>query len=119
MTKWLLLMAGAAFGAVLRQLINMALDGKTAIEMPTATLAVNILGSFLLSVAMVTVPPRYQLAVMTGFCGAFTTMSAVGQNFLLIADAGRFAFALGYAVLNLALSISAAALGRTLALRLA
>jgi fluoride exporter len=95
---------GAAAGSVLRYLAGHVLDRR----LPWGTLAVNVLGSFLLGAISALRPGEQALALVgTGFCGGFTTYSAFAVR----------AHALGprrgttYAVLTLVLSLAACALG--------
>ena len=66
-------------GCVARYLVGLAVGRR---EFPYATLAVNLLGSFLiafvLELALVRrdVPANLQLALTTGFMGGFTTYSS-------------------------------------------
>jgi CrcB protein len=70
--------AGGA-GCVARYLVALAV-GRRAF--PLATLAVNIIGSFLiafifeLAAGRKDIPPNLQLALTTGFLGGFTTYSS-------------------------------------------
>ena len=70
----LLVAVGAALGAPARLLAARGLDGRT----PWGTLLVNLLGSALLGWLVGHGVEGRPLALLgTGFCGAFTTYSAV------------------------------------------
>jgi fluoride exporter len=70
----LLVALGAALGAPLRFLAGHHLDEDFA----TGTLLVNLAGSFLLGLFSALSLTGHQLAFLgTGFCGAFTTYSAL------------------------------------------
>ncbi len=87
----LLVAVGAALGAPSRLLVAHFLDGRT----PWGTLGVNLLGSALLGWLVGHGVDAHPLALLgTGFCGAFTTYSAVA---LQAAERGRWHGAL-YAV---------------------
>lgn len=77
MTSLLLVMLGGALGAVARYLVDRAVP---AFDIPVATLAVNVAGSFVLGVltgaGSAAGGPVGHL-VGTGFCGALTTWSAL------------------------------------------
>jgi len=107
---------GAAIGGMLRHATGMLLPGH---GFPWSTLAVNIAGTFIIGAywgwvgtgAPVHARLGPRLAVMTGFCGGFTTFSAFGVESLdLLHRAGSVA-ALGYVCATLAGALAAAWLG--------
>ncbi|MDX1744499.1 MAG: fluoride efflux transporter CrcB [Halobacteriales archaeon] len=70
----LLVGTGGVVGAVLRYAVSLRLDHE---EFPTGTLAVNVLGSFVLGlVTFAGAETDVLLFVGTGACGAFTTFSS-------------------------------------------
>jgi CrcB protein len=70
----LLVALGAGIGAPLRYLAGHHLDD----DFPTGTLVVNLVGSFLLGLFSALSLTGHQMAFLgTGFCGAFTTYSAL------------------------------------------
>ena len=75
----LLVALGAAVGAPLRFLAGHHLDDAHPIgSLPTGTLLVNLAGSFLLGLFSALSLTGHQMAFLgTGFCGAFTTWSAL------------------------------------------
>ncbi len=82
MEKWLYLIAGGAAGTLARYVLTGAVHLKTGLDFPYGTLAVNLLGCFLVGFLDVLAerkfPGNFQLRLLfvTGFCGAFTTFSA-------------------------------------------
>jgi CrcB protein len=71
----LLVALGAGVGAPLRFLAGHHFDGD---DFPTGTLLVNLAGSFLLGLFSALSLTGHELAFLgTGFCGAFTTYSAL------------------------------------------
>ena len=69
----LLVALGAAVGAALRFEVASRYDGR----FPVGTLAVNLLGSFVLGLVSALALGQHPLALLgTGFCGGFTTYSA-------------------------------------------
>ena len=98
---------GGAIGAVLRYLTGLAL------AFPFGTLAVNILGSFLIGVLWVALADRGQWAplLITGILGGFTTFSAFSLDTLRLVEAGRAPMAALYVLASVGLSLAACAAG--------
>jgi len=87
---------GGFLGSVARYLVTLVFS-PLAPGFPFATLAVNILGSFLigllseLAVATTLVSPEARLFLVTGICGGFTTFSAyMFESTALMKDAQFF-----------------------------
>jgi CrcB protein len=100
----LLVAVGAAVGAALRFEIARRLDGR----FPTGTLAVNVLGSFLLGLLSALALGAHPIALLgTGFCGGFTTYSAFAVQ---THGLGRLR-ATAYAVATIGGALLACALG--------
>lgn len=75
-----LVIVGAALGAPARYVADVLVTARTEQSFPYGTLAVNVVGSFVLG--LVTglalhhgLSPSWQALVGTGFCGALTTYS--------------------------------------------
>ena len=74
--------AGGAIGAGARYLVNQAFAVRGLVTFPWATLAVNVLGGFLMGLVMTLVMERYhgspeiRAFVSTGILGGLTTFSA-------------------------------------------
>lgn len=97
---------GGAMGAALRYGVGLALS------FPFGTLAVNLLGSFVMGLVFVWLAdhPRADLhgpLLMTGALGGFTTFSAFSLDVLKLVEAGRIGFAGGYILGTVALSVLA------------
>jgi fluoride exporter len=96
---------GGAMGAVLRYLVVLG------VAFPVGTLAVNVVGSFLMGMAVVWLAGRGmdRLAplLMTGMLGGFTTFSAFSLDTLKLVEAGRLAAAGGYVAGSVILSLGA------------
>ena len=92
--------AGGAVGALGRVGLEQAWPTATG-GWPWATLAVNILGAFLLGSLMTGLRhgpisiPTYRL-LGTGFCGALTTFSTMQLELLQMLDRARYDLAFGY-----------------------
>ncbi|TWD83177.1 CrcB protein [Kribbella amoyensis] len=111
----LLVAAGAAVGAPLRFLtdryfVTRMMRGRTK-PFPWGTLAVNVLGSFVLGLMTGITDDTATLLVGVGFCGAFTTYSTFAAETVQLAVAGGRGRAVLNVALNLVLGLGAAILG--------
>jgi CrcB protein len=94
----LLVVLGAAVGAPLRYLTDLAVQSLHDSLMPWGTLTVNTVGSFVLGVlgglaATGGVSPQVLALVGTGFCGALTTFSTFGYETAVLARQGAWLWA--------------------------
>lgn len=96
---------GGAIGASLRYLV------VTSVAFPFGTMVVNVVGSFIMGVALVMMVEkgldRWVPFVMVGVLGGFTTFSAFSLDALRLFEAGRGVAALGYVAASVSLSILA------------
>lgn len=107
---FLLVGLGGVAGAVARHVVGSYVEGDNL-----DTLAVNVLGSFLLGaiVAAPSVGPLdpVTLAVGTGFCGAFTTFSSFAFETVRLVETGHPRRAVANALGTLAAALLAVGLG--------
>ena len=103
----LLVGLGGVFGALARHLVGGRVEESVA-----GTLAVNVLGSFVLG-ALVAAPVDGGLALVvgTGFCGAFTTFSSFAFETVRLFETGERRRAAFNAGINLAGALLAVAAG--------
>jgi CrcB protein len=117
-TDLLLVAAGGAAGALLRHAVDAATSPGL---LPWPTLAINVVGAFLLGVLPALGVVRRSRRVATtlgpGVLGGFTTVSAWAGQVRDLAGSGHAALAGIYLALTLAAGLGAAALGRRLSLR--
>ena len=96
---------GGAIGAALRYLVSITL------LFPFGTLAVNVIGSFIMGAAFVILTAkgadRMIVFAMTGVLGGFTTFSAFSLDTFKLIEEGRMLFAGGYVLASVALSLAA------------
>ncbi|WP_333817844.1 fluoride efflux transporter CrcB [Tabrizicola sp.] len=106
-----LIALGGAIGSMLRYLM------VAAIGAPWGTAAVNVLGSFTIGVLFILLDSRiaWQLFLMTGVIGGFTTFSAFSLDTLKLIQQGQSLQAAAYVLASVALSLIAVALGVALA----
>lgn len=110
---------GGALGALARYGVGLAAGALWPGGFPWATLIVNILGSFLMGLAVVWVGvrPGWAPFLMVGVLGGFTTFSAFSLDVVRLMEAGQLARAAGYAGASLVVSVLALLAGSALALR--
>ncbi|QXL84606.1 fluoride efflux transporter CrcB [Comamonas sp. NLF-1-9] len=107
---------GASFGALLRWALGLWLNTPGAL-LPWGTLAANLLGGYLVGLAIAALQalpqldPLWRLALVTGFLGALTTFSTFSAEVLALLMQGRLGLALLAAMLHLAGSLTMTWLG--------
>jgi len=100
--------AGGAAGALLRYWLSVAVYGWLGRGFPYGTLAVNVLGSFVMGfmfvllIERVTTDGLWRAAILIGLLGAFTTFSTFSMETLNLVEQG----ALGKAALNVVASVT-------------
>jgi CrcB protein len=122
-TVWLIALGGVA-GTLARYGLQGWVQLRAGGGFPTGTLAVNVLGSFVLgfimrfAVGTTVVSPELRAGLAIGFCGAFTTMSTFGYETLGLLRDGQYGFAGLYLGATIAGSLGAILIGSALAGRL-
>ncbi|HEU0220656.1 MAG TPA: CrcB family protein [Paracoccaceae bacterium] len=117
---------GSSLGGVARAVASLAALAWLGPGFPWGTLAVNVLGSFVIGFyATLTGPGGRIMAgthlrqfVMTGFCGGFTTFSIFSLETLGLAREGRPALAAFYVGVSVVTWLAAAWLGHMIAARI-
>ncbi len=111
--------AGAGLGAVCRSAVDRGVVARVGpTRLPWATLAVNVLGSLLLGIALgwsaavaTQEAATIELVIGTGFAGGLTTYSTFSfESFTLLRE-GRPRAALAYGALTVGLALAAVTLG--------
>lgn len=102
---------GGAIGAAGRYLVGVAATRVMGLGFPWGTLAVNVLGSFLMGVLVVSLAhkdaTRLAPFLMTGVLGGFTTFSAFSLDTMAIFERGQHGLALFYVLASVLLSLGA------------
>lgn len=119
MTTLLQVALGGAIGASGRYLTGVAAIRLMGPGFPWGTLAVNVLGSFMMGVVVVVLghlgANRLAPLLMTGVLGGFTTFSAFSLDALTIWERGQHGLAAGYVAASVVLSLGAIIAGLALA----
>lgn len=113
-------MIGGALGTGLRLWLSTLLALKYGGTFPLGTLAVNVIGSFVISLfaglasadGPIPVPPLAKQVVMTGVLGGFTTFSSFSLETLMLINNHQWARAGANVGLSLALCLLAVWLGQ-------
>lgn len=112
MLNCILVGIGGFFGSVFRYLIGL-LPIETGSGFPVKTLAINVIGSFLIGVIAALLAkdkgldPQAALMLRVGLCGGFTTFSTFAFESADLMKNGQTAVALVYICLSVILSIAA------------
>lgn len=124
LTSILAISAGASLGAVLRWFLGVGLNALWP-ALPPGTLAANLLGGYLIGVAVAAFPlhhglaPEWRLFVVTGFLGGLTTFSTFSAEVVGLLQQQRWFWAAGAASVHLFGSLAMTGLGIATVQRLA
>ena len=105
MLNVLMICVGASLGALARWRLGLWLSPGGVL--PWGTLAANLVGGYLVGLAvglfqgMPQLDPLWRMALITGFLGALTTFSSFSIETVELLQAERFALALGGMALHL------------------
>lgn len=112
--QWVAIAIGGACGALSRYWVTAWLYPVMGNRFPLATLAINVLGSFLIGLCYVAIvkngllensPARHLL--MVGFLGAFTTFSTFALETVALLQNGQLSTALLYMTVSVVASVGA------------
>ncbi|MEM9539271.1 MAG: fluoride efflux transporter CrcB [Cyanobacteria bacterium P01_E01_bin.42] len=122
MKNLLIIFVAGGLGSVTRYLVGTWIGDRWQSSLPLGTFTVNIMGCFLIgffigAIERYNLPREWNLLLVTGFCGGFTTFSSFiyEQNLSLKAEA-YFDLIL-YPMLSIFTGLTAALLGFELAKR--
>lgn len=107
---------GAALGALLRWVLSVSLNLLFP-ALPPGTLVANLLGAYLIGVALAVfaanpqLAPEWRLLVVTGFLGGLTTFSTFSAEAVTLLQQGRWGWSLAHMASHLAGSLLMTALG--------
>jgi CrcB protein len=110
---------GGAIGAVARYLVSLGTGRLLGAGFPWGTLAVNVIGSFLMGLLVVVLAQKGGIRMapflMTGVLGGFTTFSAFSLDAVVLFERGNLGQAAGYVMASVGLSLGAIVLAMILA----
>ena len=121
MLDFLAVSAGAVAGANLRYWMSRYAARLLGPVFPYGTLAINVLGSFVLGFFLVwtteraVVDPRWRLLIAVGFCGGYTTFSSYAYETMAFFEHGQWMLMAANFVSNNLLACAAVLAGMALA----
>ncbi len=107
---------GAALGALLRWQLSERLN-RLFSDIPPGTLAANIIGGYIVGLALAffaqreDLPVEWRLLIVTGFCGGLTTFSTFSSEIVSLLQQGRFGMAASGIALHVTSSLIATLAG--------
>jgi CrcB protein len=115
-----LVFAGGGLGACMRWLLAMAINTHASSSFPFGTLAVNLLGCFLIGLLAglferANAPTELRLFFITGVLGGFTTFSSFGLETVRLMRGGEMMRAMLYVLASNTLGIGLVGAGYALA----
>lgn len=121
MKEILVVGCGGFIGAVCRALLAKAVQDRAAGDFPAGTLAVNLLGCFIIGLLMVAaerearfMTPEAKALLVTGLLGSLTTFSTFGHETLMLMRDQHYSLALSNVLTNVCTGLLAVAGGRAL-----
>ena len=117
MMQWAAIAGGGAVGALMRYWVSTAVYGWLGRGFPWGTLAVNVIGSFVMGLLTVLLIerldslPETRAFLLIGLLGAFTTFSTFSVETLMLIESGAWQRALANAVASVLVCVLAAAFG--------
>jgi CrcB protein len=113
---WLLIFVGGGVGSLCRYLLAGAIQSRAHAGFPFGTLAVNVIGCLIIGVIARQVlnmqsDVMVRAALITGFCGGFTTFSTFSYETMGLIAGGEWAKASLYVGLSVVACLAGTAIG--------
>ncbi len=120
MKAGLLVFVGGGLGANLRYWLARWVGARFGDVFPWGTTIINITGSIVIGLFMAALmrmnwSPELRLFVAVGLLGGYTTFSSFSYEAIGLMEQGSYAYALGYILMNVVLSLTGCWLGIVLA----
>lgn len=123
MKLYLAIMAGGAIGSALRFAMSVWVDNRVGESFPWGTIAVNIIGCFLIGLisgitspdGLFMVSPVVRSFLIIGILGGFTTFSSFSLQTMTLLQDGQWMWATGNVVISVVTCLLATAGGLALA----
>lgn len=115
--NWIAVAVGGTLGCWLRYGQTQLVQNWLGRDFPSATLSINVMGSFLMGFLLVAtaeridISPALRVGILTGFLGGYTTFSTFSMETFALAQSGQIARALIYAFSSLILGFLGTAVG--------
>jgi len=117
MINLLAIFIGGGIGSIIRYLVGLLCTHHLSYNLPLATFIVNILGSFIIGLAIsfflhkTGIPQAYKLAITVGFCGGLSTFSSFSIEVLNMLKDGDYLRSFIYVILSIIICFAAAFIG--------
>jgi len=113
---WLLVFVGGGVGSLCRYGLGRLIQSRSTASFPVGTLVVNVLGCVIIGILARQIlntqaDAMARAALITGFCGGFTTFSAFSLETVELMAGGQWGRATLYVALSLVACITGTALG--------
>jgi CrcB protein len=107
---------GGAVGSILRYVLGGAIQKAGGMPFPLGTLVINVTGCFIIGALSqhymgVQTHPQMRTALITGFCGGYTTFSAFSLETVGLMRGGEYEKAGLYVLLSVVVSLAATIAG--------
>ena len=116
-TNVLLVGVGGFVGSIARYLVAVLFANQMSSVFPFATLAVNIVGCFVIGVLFALsdrgniLSPEWRVLLTTGFCGGFTTFSTFSYESLRLIQDGEYLYVAAYVLASVVIGLAATYVG--------
>ena len=116
-TNVLLVGVGGFVGSIARYLVAVLFANQMSSVFPFATLAVNIVGCFVIGVLFALsdrgniLSPEWRVLLTTGFCGGFTTFSTFSYESLRLIQGGEYLYVALYVLASVVIGLAATYVG--------
>ncbi len=113
---WLLIFVGGGLGSLCRYGLAALIQSRTHLAFPIGTLVVNVLGCVIIGVVARHVLDMHtdvmaRAAIITGFCGGFTTFSTFSYETMGLISGGEWGKASLYVGASVLACVAGTALG--------